>query len=58
MGGLLFTMIYLHSDQTPGVLAFLLGTNMIICLEVVTVSEEVEIHGGDNKTLGGGFYWC
>ena len=51
-------MIYRHSDQTPGVLAFLLGTNVIICLGVVTVSEEVEIHGGDNKTPGGGFYWC
>ena len=34
---------------------FLLETNVIIYLGVVTVSEEVEIHGGDIKTLGGGF---
>ena len=32
-------MIYLHSHKTPGVLAFLLGTNEITLLGVVTVSD-------------------
>ena len=44
------SMIYLHSDKTPGALAFLLGTNEITLLGLVTVSDGVEIHGGVKKT--------
>ena len=44
------TNVYLHSDQTPGVPTFLLGTNVITCLGIVTVAEGVEIRGGVQKT--------
>ena len=44
-------MIYLHSHKTPGVLAFLLGTNEITLLGVVTVSDGVEsMNGGLKKS--------
>ena len=36
------TNVYLHSDQTPGVPTFLLGTNVITCLGIVTVAEELK----------------